>query len=271
MQLNDSGVVPPDAPRPVKRAISYNPFPSFITKVRKALQHPDRIAPYFRRTLRNKRLQSSSENFLNFYSRVVDDNAAREGAGSAVGTATEEDWLKIGKMQFDFLVTHGLREDHRFLDIGCGNLRLGSHLIPYLEPRQYIGIDISPRILTAALDTIRSYKLQAKMPYIFLVSETNYSFLPENYFDAIQAHSVFSHLPMDEIEKVLGEAFRVLKPGGWFDFTYFNREQISHYMNEDFCYPRALMLETAERHGFQAQSMDDWIYVQEKIRAIKSR
>jgi ubiquinone/menaquinone biosynthesis C-methylase UbiE len=257
------------SPDPVRLVLVQPHFLSFREKVQKALLHPNRIVPYIRRTLRNRRLRKSSGNFLNYYSRVVDDNAAREGAGSAVGAPREEDWLKFGKLQFNFLISHGLLPNHRVLDIGCGNLRLGAHLVPYLEPQGYVGVDISPRILTAALDTIRSCGLQDKRPYIYLISETNYTFLPENYFDALHAYSVFTHLPIEEIQNVMREGFRVLKPGGWFDFTYFNREKVGNDMQEHFCFPRALMLESAERHGFRATTMNDWVYYQERIRAIK--
>ncbi|HEY7982454.1 MAG TPA: hypothetical protein VID19_13355, partial [Candidatus Eremiobacteraceae bacterium] len=29
-------------------------------------------------------------------------------------------WEEIGKLQFDFLVAHGLRPEHHLVDVGCG-------------------------------------------------------------------------------------------------------------------------------------------------------
>jgi ubiquinone/menaquinone biosynthesis C-methylase UbiE len=252
-----------------RRPVKFDPTPSLLTQIKKAFHHPARILPFIRRVYRNRSLRTSSSNFLEFYARLQDDNVTRIGAGGAIGSYTRETWVEIGKFQFDFLVSHGLRPDHRFLDIGCGNLRLGTQLIPYLDTQMYVGIEISARIVGAALDVIRSNDLQQKLPYIFLVSETNYGFLPENHFDAVHAHSVFSHLPIDEVEKVMRQAFRVLKPGGWFDFTYFNRENNSAYLSENFCYPSSVILELAGRCGFQPQEAKDWVYLQEKIRATK--
>jgi hypothetical protein len=38
----------------------------------------------------------------------------------------------MGASQFGLLVTLGLRDTHRVLDFGCGSLRLGRQLIPYV-------------------------------------------------------------------------------------------------------------------------------------------
>jgi SAM-dependent methyltransferase len=240
-----------------------------LKKISEGLRSPKRVANYFKRIARNRRLWTSRKNFLDYYSHVVDDNSASISPDLAVGSGSHDHWLEIGRFQFDFLTSHGVRTEHRFLDIGCGNLRLGACLIPYLNELCYVGIDISPRIVTAALDTIRTFELQSKLPRIFLVSESNYRFFPDNYFDVVNAHSVFSHLPAEEIEKVLREALRVLKPGGWFDFTYGNRTEVSNYLREDFYYPESMMLELAAQCGYQPKPLKDWVYSQDKIRAVK--
>jgi SAM-dependent methyltransferase len=240
-----------------------------FSRIFEILKSPTRTTRFFKRVARDSRLWSSRKNFLDYYSHVVDSYAVNVCPDRAVGSDSHEHWLSIGRFQFDFLVTHGLQSKHRFLDIGCGNLRLGACVIPYLDELGYVGIDISPRIVTAALDTIRSFKLQNKLPRIFLVSETNYEFFPDNYFDVVNAHSVFSHLPAEEIEKVLREAYRVLKPGGWFDFTFKPGAKISDYLKEDFFFPEQFLLELATKCGYQPQPLKDWVYAQDKIRAIK--
>ena len=46
------------------------------------------------------------------------------------------EWLK-------FLIKNGLKKSDTVLDYGCGSLRLGKTLIEFLEPRKYVGVDIS--------------------------------------------------------------------------------------------------------------------------------
>jgi hypothetical protein len=47
----------------------------------------------------------------------------------------------ISATQFNLLTFLDLREDHYFLDIGCGSLRAGKLFIPFLLPGRYHGIE----------------------------------------------------------------------------------------------------------------------------------
>src|SRR6266536_2229601 len=52
-----------------------------------------------------------------------------------------QDYDLIAAMTFNLLTTLGLRQDHTVLDIGCGSLRIGRLLIPYLNNSNYCGIE----------------------------------------------------------------------------------------------------------------------------------
>ena len=43
------------------------------------------------------------------------------------------DYDRIAAMTFNLLTAVGLRQQHKVLDIGCGSLRVGRLLIPYLN------------------------------------------------------------------------------------------------------------------------------------------
>ncbi len=47
-------------------------------------------------------------------------------------------WEEIGKLQFDFLRSKGLKPESYLLDIACGSLRLGVKAIPFLEREHYL-------------------------------------------------------------------------------------------------------------------------------------
>ena len=50
-------------------------------------------------------------------------------------------WDITSSRQFNLLTSLGLREGHYLLDIGCGSLRTGRLLIPYLLPGHYFGME----------------------------------------------------------------------------------------------------------------------------------
>src|ERR1700724_2187949 len=72
------------------------------------------------------------------------ETALAPGGGSPlfrayVGPPRQFDFM--GAPQFRLLTTLGLREHHSVLDFGCGSLRAGRLLIPYLLPGRYYGLE----------------------------------------------------------------------------------------------------------------------------------
>jgi SAM-dependent methyltransferase len=242
---------------------------SLIGRLRTGLRHPTRVLPYWRRMLRNRSLRASSNTHTEFYRGVMADNASRS-PDAAIGSDSREHWLKVGRIHFDYLVAHGLRPEHRVLDIGCGNLRGGWRLIQYLDSGNYYGIDISPAILLAALKEVRDQDLQEKSPYLVLVDDLTFDFLAAEAFDVIHAHGVFMHTRADVIEQCLASVGRVLKPDGFFDLTYLDGKQFS-LADENFCYPTEMLLELAARYQLAATPMDDWDYSQHRQQKLRLR
>ncbi|WP_406729172.1 class I SAM-dependent methyltransferase [Streptomyces sp. GD-15H] len=227
-------------------------------KVGYALTHPARVVPYLRRATRDTWLRLKHTDHVSYY-RAVMVSDTRRNPEAAVGSQTHERWLALGQMQFDYLIEHGLRPGHRMLDIGCGNLRGGWRFIDYLETGNYYGIDISPDILIAAKKTLVERGLQDKLPHLTLTGDLTLDFLPGDHFDVVQAHSVFSHSPLEVIEQCLAHVGRVLTDTGFFDFTFDRTEGTEHQvLREDFYYRTETLLHLARKHGLHGRFMGDW-------------
>ncbi|MCF6521506.1 class I SAM-dependent methyltransferase [Streptomyces sp. JJ36] len=232
---------------------------SLTHRLRYAARHPKRIAPHVRRLVRDWRLRRrTGDDHIAYYRAVMKSDTARNPRG-AVGTPSEERWNALGRMQFDYLLSHGLAPGDRLLEIGCGNLRAGRHFIDYLEPGHYHGVDISPDILLAAQQTLVDHRLQEKLPYLTLVDDLRLAHLPEGHFRVVHAHSVFSHSPLTVVDECFAHVRRVLAPGGFFDFTYNRTDGTEHdVLREDFYYRPGTLIALAESHGLAASVMEDW-------------
>ena len=230
---------------------------------------PTRARRYLRRLRRDVVLRVRHRgDHIAYYREVVSDDL-RRGQATAVGNVQRPAWRRIGRLQVDYLKEHGLQPRHRVLEIGCGNLRAGWRLIKYLRPGHYYGVDISPDVILAAQDTVAAQGLAAKVPHLTVVRDMTYAFLPDDYFDVIHAHSVFSHCPLDVIEDCFAHIGRVMKPDAFFDFTFYRSDDKDYgRLREEFRYRIETLTAAAERHGFHAQFMEDWEgrHVQSKMR-----
>ena len=240
--------------------------------IRYAARHPERIVPHARRLARDAVLRLQNRDHVSYYRAVMRSDAARSDEG-AVGSHSHESWLKVGQMQFDYLVSHGLKPGMRMLEIGCGNLRAGRLFIEHLDAGDYYGIDISPDILLAAQRTLAEVGLQDKLPHLTLVQDLKLEFLPAGHFDVVHAHSVFSHSPIEVIEECLAHIGRVMKPDGFFDFTFDRTEGAEHQvLREDFYYRTETLVALAGRYGLTGQFMTDWEelpHLQSKLRITR--
>jgi SAM-dependent methyltransferase len=232
------------------------------------------VIPYARRRGRDALLSLASGDHVSYYRAVMAADTARSAEG-AVGSHTRVSWLKLGQLQFDYLISHGLQPGDRMLEIGCGNLRAGRLFIDYLDPGHYYGIDISPDILLAAQRTVTEFGLQAKLPHLTLVRDLKLGFLPASAFTVVHAHSVFSHSPQAVISECLAHVGRVMTPDAFFDFTFNRTDGAEHQvLHEDFYYRTETLAALAARCGLDARLMTDWDsrgHAQSKIRVTQRR
>jgi SAM-dependent methyltransferase len=237
-----------------------------------ALRNPGRVLPYARRRSRDALIGMKASDHVSYYRAVMKAETARNRE-AAVGSKTHDSWLKVGQLQFDYLLGHGLQPGDRMLEIGCGDLRAGRLFIAYLNPGNYYGIDISPDILLAAQMTIARDDLQGKLSHLELVDDLKFRFLPAAQFTVVHAHSVFSHSPIEVIDECLANVGRVMSPDGVFDFTFCRTEGQEHQvLREDFYYRTETLLKLADTHGLDAELLEDWEelpHPQSKIRVTR--
>jgi SAM-dependent methyltransferase len=240
-----------------------------LARVSYAIHHPAKARRYLQRMRRDAVLRVRHRGDPVGYYRAVVADDLRHGLENAVGNSDRAEWRKIGQVQFDYLVQHGLQPDDHLLEIGCGNLRAGWRFINYLDPAHYFGVDSSADVILAAQDTLVERGLAGKVPHLTVVNDMEYAFLPEHHFDVVHAHSVFSHCPLSVIEDCFAHVGRLMKPEGIFDFTFYRTHGKEYVrLRENYYYRAETLIDAANRHGLNARVMDDWEgrHEQDKIR-----
>ncbi len=120
----------------------------------------------------------------------------------------------VGASQFRLLTALGLRESHYCLDFGCGSLRLGRILIPYLARGRYFGIEPNTWLIEDAIkNELGQEIIEIRQPKFSYNSDFN-CFIFDRQFDYIIAQSIFSHAKVDLFERAMTTAANALAPPG---------------------------------------------------------
>ncbi len=150
-----------------------------------------------------------------------------------IGSPGEYDLFSA--MVFNLLTCLGLRQHHRLLDIGCGSLRIGRLLIPYLNVGNYYGIEPNQWLVDEGIkNEIGQDLIQIKKP-VFSFNTTADEFEQPLNLDFAVAQSIFSHCGRDLLQGWLAQIAYHLKEDGALLATFLIDEQ--DYEGNGWIYP----------------------------------
>lgn len=175
----------------------------------------------------------------------------------------DEFWNSISKLQFEFLVSQGLKPSDTFIDVACGSLRAGTRLIPYLDPGNYIGVDKHIELVIygvakeLGVDTFNQRRPR------FVISD-------RFEFDRVSsaptfgiAQSLFTHLTVEHIVLCLTRLRAIVAPGCRFFATYHeartetDNPDLSHSLI-DFQFTRQQMEEFGREANWTPRYIGSW-------------
>lgn len=171
-------------------------------------------------------------------------------------------WEELGRLQFEFLVSCGLRPEHVLLDVACGSLRGGVHFIRYLEPGNYLGLDREPELIARGLEQeLGARDRLEKRPELVVSSSFEFSRFSRRP-DFALAQSLFTHLTEDDIRLCLENLRAFVQPGHVF-FATFNEGDSSRNAPESdphgyFAYPAERLAQLGRDTGWAADYVGEW-------------
>ena len=175
----------------------------------------------------------------------------------------------IAAMTFNLLTTIGLRQHHRLLDIGCGSLRIGRLLIPYLNVGNYYGLEPNKWLVEHGIKFETGYDLIAiKKPKFFY--NDDFRIEAEN-FNFMVAQSIFSHASLKQIDQCLCSISNMLFKDGALLATFIIGEQ--DYAVDNWVYPACVsykvetMKTLVEKNNLRFMLLD-WLHPHDQSWAI---
>lgn len=171
-----------------------------------------------------------------------------------------EDYDLIAAMTFGLLTTLGLRQHHRLLDIGCGSLRVGRLLIPYLNRGGYTGFEPNGWLVEEGIAReCGRDQIAIKQPR-FVLEQDPRALEGCGPFDFALAQSIFSHAGLDLISTWLAALEGCLASDGVLVATFIESD-VDH-PEPGWIYPgcvsyrRTTVEGLAREHGFAFRVLD---------------
>ncbi|MCA9451284.1 MAG: hypothetical protein H6750_17125 [Nitrospiraceae bacterium] len=115
-----------------------------------------------------------------------------------------------GRYAFKKIVELGLQPHDMCVDFGCGRLRVGQHLIGYLQPNRYWGLDVTDRFFQHGLNLLEHGTIQAKTPHLGVIAEPLLKQLTHLKPDYLICVSVIKHVPPHELSAFFDKLLRLM-------------------------------------------------------------
>ena len=179
-----------------------------------------------------------------------------------------DDYDLIAAMAFNLLTTLGLRQHHSLLNVGCGSLRIGRLLIPYLNRGKYFGVEPNEWLVEEGIKReLGEALLEIKRPTFFFSDSPETIAQAKVSFDFALAQSIFSHCGLDLIKNWLSAISRSLSENGALVATFLPSEEDSP--TKGWVYPECVSyrLATLRREAAGAGlrfEMLDWKHPRQK-------
>jgi SAM-dependent methyltransferase len=174
-----------------------------------------------------------------------------------------QDYDLIGGIQFSLLLAAGLRETHRVVDVGCGSLRAGRLLIPYLRPGHYYGLDPNRWLIEEGIRReVGRDLVRIKRPRFDYADDFSLAAFGTT-FDYAMAQSIFSHAYADLTLRGLKEIAKGLADSGLLLATYIDGDTTTP--GSGWLYPGCVtytwddMLGLIDASGLVARRLD-WMH-----------
>lgn len=173
----------------------------------------------------NFRKKYPSATFAEYYVKLarqtVQSGKAHPTLGKKLNTnrsdrGADREFREAAQVAFDaYRRLADFQSQSRVIDYGCGSLRLGVHFIEYLDPGNYMGLDVTRDFIDIGIDLVGRDLIREKAPRLDAITEVSVATAAAFEADYVISNSVSFHVHPDELETYCSNLARMTsKPGG---------------------------------------------------------
>lgn len=128
---------------------------------------------------------------------------------ASLGPQLKEGSAGRARIIFERLVARGVEPTDYLVDLGCGTLRIGAHLIEFLEPDRYFGVDLDQRLLDLGRGMLPAGLVELKRPSLRVISDESLAAIAAFEPQWIFSKGVVQHISPGELGAFFGNISRM--------------------------------------------------------------
>lgn len=201
------------------------------------------------------RVKNLDKSFADYYVYQVNSTLKKDKVHPTLGKniKNESKFYRTAEIEKKILIQAGLKPTHRIVDYGCGSLRIGEALIPYLNKGNYIGLDKEETFFNEGKKRLPDSLLKEKAPIFKTISDNNLKIIQEMGIDMVFSGSVLYHVPKKELKNYLENIISLTKPGGKIIIDFLESDQIKKRSWATWEYPSELIVKHIKEINLQLE------------------
>ncbi|MDF1748825.1 MAG: class I SAM-dependent methyltransferase [Alphaproteobacteria bacterium] len=176
-----------------------------------------------------------------------------------VNKPVSQRYLDNAKIQVEYMKHKGMMPASKVLEYGCGILRVGLHLVPYLEDNKYVAADISDLRVEKGVRILKEQGIDPSRYSTVILTDATAKELGDDQFDFIMAHDVFAHMPLDECESCLVSLKKYLAKDGQLLVTFDVSDKPTSTNAKDYWFTQDQIARIAAAANFLVEEQLDWM------------
>jgi hypothetical protein len=149
------------------------------------------------------------------YSEMVQTRLRQSRHTASLGARLRgESYDDLGRSFFERLKEYGLKTDQVCVDYGCGTLRVGRHVIRYLDRDAYWGLDIDAFLLEEGRKLLGEELIGEKRPNLRVISSEAVAEAAAARPTMLFSTKVLSHVPPTGLKDYFGNIISIIGASG---------------------------------------------------------